>query len=222
MKNDVKIKPGFKRFLLNYLVRFVTWALLLVPILFMFFKSEHGDNFYKYAIPIAMFVTLGILLPRNNKRGVRRYKYRYILLLLLYSLYTIIYSLLDYYFYGVDYVSLMIIYDCFYALICSPVIIARTYYSRGLDLLDFMYDGYEENAVKYIIGIVAGFYIVTFGLLFVLSWLGLNKAFFSSHIIDGYEFIVFPTIELIFFLIGYSLYVLYKKKHDDYIYYRPI
>lgn len=228
MNNEVTIKSGIKRFLLNRYVKYVTYALMLMPVLFMFFKSSSGDYFYKYAIPIAMFVTFYILAIGKNKQtksGKRiecRLKYRYVIFVSLYFIYTLLYSLLDYYFYDQDYLYMMVVYDCFYALVCSPVIVARTYYTRGLDLLDFMYRGYEDNVIKYILSMVIGFYVVMFGLLFVITSLGLNKDVFSSHVIEGYELIIITAIELLLFLTGYFFYVLYKKKCNDYIYYRPI
>lgn len=226
MRNEIKVKSGVKRFLLNQHIKFATWALMLMPILFMFFASEHGDYFYKYAIPIAMFVALSILANgrtkqiKGGKAIHRRYKYRYVFLLSVNFACTLLYSLLDYYFYDKDYLHQMIVYDCFYAVVCSPVIVVRTYYSRGLDLLDYIYRNYEENIGYHVIGMVAGFYVVLLGSLFIITWLGLNKVIFSSHIIDSYELIVITIIELLLFLVGYFLYVLYKKKHDDYILYK--
>lgn len=222
----MKRKSELKRFLINRFVKYITWALILVPVLYMFMERVNGTNhIYQYAIPIIIFVTPFMLATGksekiNNKKITHRNKYRYFFLFTIYFICTLLNSLLDFYYYDKDYLSYMIFYNCFYIMICAPVVIARTYYSRCLDLLDYIYRNFEEDFIKPIIGIVAGFYVVALGSLFIITCLGLNKVVFSSHIIDGYELIFISIMEFVLFLVGYFLYVLYKKKHNKYIWYR--
>lgn len=214
-------KSGIKRFLLNRYIRYMVWALMLVPELYMFFKNGR-DLIYQQAFPI-----IAILIPfmlskglGSEKHGYHRIKYRYLYWALSNIVCCSMMALLDFYFFGEDYLSEMITISLFYPVVCSPFIVARTYYTKELNLLDYIYRKYDEHFLTFVVSIVVGFYVVTFLVLWISVQLKFNYIFFPSNHNEAWMFILLTMIEAVLYTIIYYIYFCYKKKNQDYIYYR--
>lgn len=209
-------KTGIKRFLLCHHVRISTWVLLYMPVLYLW-TERCGDNMtYQNMIPIVASAAPFLIGMCSSK--THRSRYRYLLWILSNMLCCIIMSLLDYYYFGKDYLNEIMTVALFYPLVCSPVIIARTYYSKELDLLDYFYRKEEPHIIGYVVGIIAGFYIILFSILFLLDHFDTKRIVISS-IREDYFFIIITMIELVLYLIGYFIYIAYKEKKGEYIYF---
>lgn len=198
----------------------MVWALMLVPVLNMFVKNGN-DLLYQQALPIIALV-IPFLLSKglgSKKYGYHRIKYRYLYWALSNVVCCIMMALLDYYFFGEDYLSEMITISLFYPVVCSPVIVARTYYTKELNLLDYFYRKYDEHFLTFIISIVLGFYAVMFLVLWLSVQLEFNYIFFPSHHNDAWMLIILTMIEAILYIVIYCIYFIYKKKRQEYIYY---
>lgn len=224
-KNEIN-KTGLKRLFITQYSRIITWVLLSLPALYLYAKRAADDMLYQNAIPIIAFVipfllANGYSCKINNKTTVHyRRKYRYLFWILSNILCCAIMSLLDYYYFGKDYFFEIIKVVLFYSLICSPVVFVRTYYSRELDLLDYIYRNYEEHILRYIILIVVGFYVVMFSLMWLSEQFKFNYLFHSSRENEHWIFISITMIEVIIFYVIYFIYYAYKNKKERYIYYR--
>lgn len=199
----------------------MVWALMLVPELCMFIKSGR-DLFYQHALPI-IALAIPLLLSKglgSEKYGYHRIKYRYLYWVLSNVVCCIMMALLDYYYFGEDYFEEMIIVSLFYPMVCSPVIIARTYYTKELNLLDYFYKNIEEHFLTFVVSIVLGFYVVMFSILWIGVELKLNCIFFPSNHNEAWTFILLTMIETILYMVIYYIYFIYRKKRQDYIYYR--
>ncbi|MQN12492.1 hypothetical protein F7D95_06595 [Prevotella copri] len=224
-KNEIN-KTGLKRLFLTQYSRIITWVLLSLPALYLYAKRAADDMLYQNAIPIIAFVIPFLLANGygykiNNKTTVRyRRKYRYLFWILSNILCCAIMSLLDYYYFGKDYFYEIIKVVLCYSLICSPVVFVRTYYSRELDLLDYIYRNYEEHILRYIVLIVVGFYAVMFTLMWLSEQFNFKYLFHSSRENEHWIFISITMIEVIIYYIIYYIYYAYMNKKKRYIFYR--
>lgn len=216
----MKQKSGIKRFLLNRYIRYMVWALMLVPELGMFIKSGR-DLFYQHALPIIALI-IPCLLSKglgSEKYGYHRIKYRYLYWTLSNIVCCTMMALLDYYYFGDDYLGEMITISLFYSVVCSPVIVARTFYTKELNLLDYFYRKYDEHILRFVVCIVLGFYVVMFAVLWLSVQFNFNYIFFPSNHNDPWIFILLTMIEAILYIVIYCICFLYKKKRHEYIYY---
>lgn len=199
----MKKKSELKRFLINNRVRYAVWALLFMPVLTLFSQRiSKTDYFYQYALPILLVIILfalacGKSFKSTNKETLqRRYKYRYVFVVVSIFVHNVLYALLDYYYYSEDYLTEIIFANLFYPLLCSPVMIARTAYTRGLDLLDYFYRNSNDGFFSSIIAIVILFYVTSFSLLYVGRCLGINNKIFRPGDTYGFALILLVIIEL--------------------------
>lgn len=219
-------KAGLKRLLITRYSRIIIWVLLSLPAFSLYIKRAADDMLYQNAIPIIAFATpillaIGCSYKINNKTFVRhRLKYRYLFWILSNFLCCIIMSLLDYYYYGKDYFYEILTIVLFYSSITSPVVFVRTYYSRELDLLDYIYRNYEEHILKYIILIVVGFYVVMFSLMWLSIQFKFDYLLHSSSKNEHWVFISITMIEVVIYYIIYYIYYIYMNNNEDYICYR--
>lgn len=197
-----------------------------MPILLLLIYSvEYRKCLYKIFLPIAYFIICffiahGKVVTVNKKKVGVRYKYRYLFMILLSFVFNIVYSLLDFYYWGEDYLSDIIAVTSLYTLICLPAAITRTYYSRGLDLLDSFYSKEDDYGIRFVFALIAGFYAIMFGYLWIVSELGITRILFSSSVADYWSFFMITVIEIIIFILFYWAYIAFKKKRGEYIYYK--
>lgn len=220
----MKKKANLKRFLLNRYIAYVTWIMMFLPIVFLFSAMAGGTDkpFYQIAIVVfifalAVYLNNGETVNIKGRKITKRYKYRYVIFYITVFSACILCSLLDFYFYGKDYFQDMVSVSVFYTLLTLPVAVARTYYSRCLDLLDVYYCKYEDHFIRFLLISVIGFYMCMFGFIYLINLIGIKEMLLNS---DALPFIIIPVLEFVVFLICYFSYVLYKKSRNEYIYYK--
>lgn len=220
----MKKKANLRRFLLNRYIAYVTWIMMSLPIVYLFFATaeETDKPIYQIAIfvsvfAIAVYSSKGETVIINGRKSTKRNKYRYVILYITIFLACILCSLLDFYFYGKDYFQDIVSVSVFYTLFTLPVAVVRTYYSRCLDLLDAYYHEYEDHFLRFLLISVIGFYMCMFGFIYLIDLIGIKKTLFINNVSF---FIIIPILEFVLFLICYFSYVLYKKSRNEYIYYK--
>ena len=218
---EIKKKSTLIRFFINSYIGWLTRILFLMPTLFLFIYRKGNNNcLYQFFLPIAYFLLIvyignGKTKMVNKEKMNVRYKYRYFILMGLSFVFNTLYCLLDFYYFGQDYLSDIITVTSLYMALCLPSAIIRTYYSRGLDLLDNFYSKYEDHGIHIIIGLVVGFYVIMFGFVWIVSELRLKKIVFSPTIADYWPFFFITVIEIAIYLLFYWIYISYKKKFDE-------
>lgn len=220
----MKKKANLRRFLLNRYIAYVTWIMMFLPIVNLFFHmAEETDKpFYQIAIVVSVFAIAvysnkGETVIINGRKSTKRNKYRYVILYITIFLACILCSLLDFYFYGKDYFQDIVSVSVFYTLFTLPVAVVRTYYSRCLDLLDVYYYKYEDHFLRFLLISVIGFYMCMCGFIYLIDLIGIKKMLFINNVS---LLIIIPVLEFVLFLICYFTYVLYKKSQNEYIYYK--
>lgn len=220
----MKKKANLKRFLINRYVAYVTWAMIFIPIIFLIANIEKKSDgpFYQIAIitfvvGLAFYLSGGKKVVVNDRKSTRRYKYRYLILTSTIFLACMLCSLLDFYFYGQDYFPDVVSVSSFYTLFTLPVVIIRTYYSRGLDLLDAYYCKHEDHPIAFLFILVIGFYVCMIVSIYLSDLIGIKGMLFNNNALS---FIFITVLEFVLFLICYFSYVLYKKSRNEYLYYK--
>ena len=220
----MKKKANLRRFLLNRYIAYVTWIMMFLPIVILFFDTavETDKPFYQIAIVVfvfafAAYLNKGETVNIKGRKSTKRYKYRYVILSITIFLACILCSLLDFYFYGNDYFQDVVSASIFYTLFTLPVAVVRTYYSRCLDLLDAYYYKHEDHFLVFLIVSVIGFYMCMGGFIYLSDLIGIKKMLFNNNVLS---FIFITVLEFVLFLICYFSYVLYKKSRNKYIYYK--
>lgn len=213
------IKSEVTRFFINRYTRNLSVIFMLLPCLFLVLKQEESTyRIFYYVITLVILSVLvnGRNIKANGETYRKRYKYRYIILACYVFFSNLLCCLMDYYFYGSDYLPTIMEATIFYSVISIPFIAVRTHYSRAIDLLDYHCE--EMHPYLFLIAVIISFYLIMFCFIYVVNLLNLGYIFWSGE--DDASGMIFITmIEYFLYVLIYWMYVRKREKDKNPIWY---